>query len=112
MWNPNLIKKLAGTQRQLIETGFNNLKSGGTLVYSTCSCEPEEDEGVISWLLEKYPNAKVDEIKERELPGLKKSEPVLEFEGKNYSIEVKKCIRIWPQDNDTDGFFVTRIIKQ
>jgi 16S rRNA C967 or C1407 C5-methylase (RsmB/RsmF family) len=107
MWNPNMIKRLSGTQKQLIETAFNNLKPGGTLVYSTCSLEPEEDEEVVSFLIEKYKNAKLQEIK---LP-IKRSNPILEFNGKKYNKEVKKCLRIWPQDNDTEGFFVAKIKK-
>ena len=95
-----------------METGLNNLKPGGVLVYSTCTMEPEEDEGVVSWLLEKYSNAKLEEIKEKELPGLKRSKAVLQFGNEKYNPEVKKCLRIWPQDNGTEGFFVARIKKK
>jgi len=28
-----------------------------------------------------------------------------------YNDEIKKCLRIWPQDNDTEGFFVAKIRK-
>jgi len=108
MWNPDMIRRLSGTQRQLIETAFNNLKKGGVLVYSTCTSEPEEDEGIISHLLNKYPDAKIEEI---ELAGLKRSPAVLEFDGEKFNPEVKKCLRIWPQDNDTEGFFVAKIKK-
>ena len=108
IWNPNMVKRLAGTQKQLIETGFNNLKKGGTLVYSTCTLEPEEDENVVSFLLEKYPDAEIQEI---ELPGLKSSPAITEFDGQKYNPEVRKCLRIWPQDNDTEGFFVCKIKK-
>ncbi|MCK4589607.1 MAG: NOL1/NOP2/sun family putative RNA methylase [Nanoarchaeota archaeon] len=111
IWNPNMVKRLCGQQKQLLETGFKMLKPGGTLVYSTCTLEPEEDEGVIDFLIKKYPNAKIDEIKKEELPGLKRSPAVLEFNNKRFSLEIKKCLRIWPQDNDTEGFFVTRIRK-
>jgi tRNA (cytosine49-C5)-methyltransferase len=107
IWNPVMIRRLAGTQKQLIETAFNNLKSGGTMVYSTCSLEPEENEGVITWLLARHNNASLEDIK----LDIKRSSPVLEFEGQQYNPEVKKCLRIWPQDNDTEGFFVTRIRK-
>ncbi|MFH1316413.1 MAG: NOL1/NOP2/sun family putative RNA methylase [Candidatus Woesearchaeota archaeon] len=109
MWNPNMVKKLSGIQRQLISTGFENLKKGGTLVYSTCSCEPEENEAVVSHLLDKYPDAEIEKIS---LKGLKTSESIAEFEGKRFNPEVKKCLRIWPQDNDTDGFFVCKIVKK
>lgn len=107
IWNPNMVRRLCGAQKQLIKTAFENLKLGGTMVYSTCSDEPEEDEEVISYLLDKYDNAKLEEIK----LDIKRSEPVLEFEKKKYNPEVKKCLRLWPQDNDTEGFFVSKIKK-
>jgi NOL1/NOP2/sun family putative RNA methylase len=108
IWNPVMIKRLAGTQKQLIESAFNNLKKNGILVYSTCSLEPEEDEGVVDFLIKKYPDAKLQDI---EL-NIKRSPAILEFEGQRYSEEVKKCLRIWPQDNDTEGFFVAKIKKR
>jgi 16S rRNA C967 or C1407 C5-methylase (RsmB/RsmF family) len=107
MWNPKLASYLAKTQKQLLKTGFNLLKPGGTLVYSTCTLEPEEDEGVVDYLLKEFDDASVCDIK----LDIKRSEPVVSFEGKTYSEEVKKCLRIWPQDNDTEGFFVAKIMK-
>lgn len=107
MWNPNAIKNLSGLQKKLLTAGFNVLKGGGTLVYSTCTLEPEEDEGVVSCLLENFENAKLQKIN----IDLKRSNAVEEFEGKQYNSEVKKCLRIWPQDNDTEGFFVAKIKK-
>ena len=81
---------------------------GGTLVYSTCTLEPEENEGIISYLLEEFSDAKLEKIN----VGINSSKPILEFEGKEFNKEVKKCLRIWPQDNDTDGFFVAKIKKK
>ena len=108
IWNPNMVKRLAGTQKQLINVAFNNLKEKGTMVYSTCSLEPEENESVIDFLLKKYENARLEEI---EVKGVNRSAPVLEFENARYNEEIKKCLRIWPQDNDTEGFFVAKIRK-
>jgi len=107
-WNPNFVKQMAGLQKQLLETAFNLLKEDGTLVYSTCTLEPEENEGVINYLLTNYENAKLEKINLE----IKKSEPILEFEGQAYNPEVKKCLRIWPQDNDTEGFFIAKIRKK
>ena len=105
IWNPDMVRRLAGAQKQLIETAFNILKEGGTMVYSTCSLEPEEDEGVIDFLLGKYENAVLEEIE----IDISRSKPVLEFEGATFKSEISKCLRIWPQDNDTEGFFVAKI---
>ncbi|MBI2651199.1 NOL1/NOP2/sun family putative RNA methylase [Candidatus Woesearchaeota archaeon] len=109
IWNPYMVKRLAGTQKQLIETAFSSLKENGILVYSTCSLEPEENEAVVNFLINKHENARLEEIN---LQGIKRSAPILEFEGNKYSKEIKKCLRIWPQDNDTEGFFVAKIQKR
>lgn len=106
-WNPNSIRMMANQQKKLLAAAFDNLKPGGTAVYSTCTLEPEEDEGVVSWLLGKYPDAKLEEIR----LDLKRSGPVLEFGKEKYNPEVRKCLRIWPMDNDSEGFFVAKIKK-
>ena len=108
IWNPDMVRRLAATQKQLLDVAFSVLRKEGTVVYSTCSLEPEENEGVIDFLLKKYDNAQLEQV---ELNGLKRSEPILEFEGNSYDKEIKKCLRIWPQDNDTEGFFVAKIRK-
>jgi len=107
MWNPNAVRRLSGTQKQLACTAFDNLKDGGTMVYSTCTTEPEENEGVMDYILSKYENAKLQKID----LDIKRSDPVTEFNGNTYTSEVKKCVRIWPQDNDTEGFFIAKIKK-
>ncbi|MGM5485424.1 MAG: NOL1/NOP2/sun family putative RNA methylase [Nanobdellota archaeon] len=107
MWNENMTKKLAKEQVNLITSAYEVLKPGGTLVYSTCSVEPEENEAVISALLDKHDDAEVEPIE----INMKRSEPFTEFNGKGLNGQVKNCLRIWPQDNDTEGFFVARIRK-
>ncbi len=109
IWNPNMITKLAKQQKELAERAFENLKVGGEMVYSTCSLEPEENEGVVSYLLEKFENADVVKVK---LPGLKLAPAVLEFNKQKYDLRVKDTMRIWPQDNDTEGFFVAKLVKK
>ncbi len=108
IWNPLMVRRLAGQQKALIDTAFSLLKPGGTLVYSTCSVEPEENEGVVDYLLQKYCDTAV--IEEIELE-INRSSPILSFEKSSYSPEVGKCLRIWPQDNNTAGFFVAKIRK-
>lgn len=106
-WNPNTIKRFSGIQKQLVDTGIKVLKENGTLVYSTCTLEPDEDEGVVDYIVNKYDNVKVEKIN----LDVKSTKPVTFFENKEYSDEVKKCLRIWPQDNDTEGFFIAKFKK-
>ena len=112
MWNPSMITRLSGQQIDLLTNAWKLLKPGGILVYSTCTLEPEEDEGTISTFLKATKNATLEEIREDELPDLKRSKAVTEFNGQKYLPEVKHCLRIWPQDNGTEGFFVARMKKE
>lgn len=105
MWNPGMIRRLAGLQKKILINAYSMLKPGGTITYSTCTLEPEEDEGVVSWFLDKT-DAEIQKIK---LP-LKSSPPVTKFEKEEYS-GVEHCLRLWPQDNDTEGFFVAKFVK-
>ena len=107
IYNPGMIKKLSYTQKKLILKAYSLLKPQGTLVYSTCSLEPEENEGVLDYLLKKT-DAK---LLPTSLKNLKSSSPILKFENKTYSKEIKKSLRIWPQDNNTEGFFISKITK-
>ena len=50
---PEEIERLRAGQLQLLQKASAQLKAGGTLVYSTCSLEPEENEEVVRrWLAE------------------------------------------------------------
>ena len=108
IYNTGMIRKLGNDQKGLINNAFKILNENGSMIYSTCSLEPEENEEVVDFLLRKYDNARLERIRFR---GLKTSDAVLEFEGRKYSNEIKKCIRIWPQDSDTSGFFIAKIRK-
>ena len=108
MWNPHAVRRLARLQFSLLRAGYACLKTDGILVYSTCTLEPEENEGVVSAFLERQPGAEMMPIK---LP-IKRSEPIRGFGKTEFHEGVKHCLRIWPQDNDTEGFFVAKIHKR
>jgi len=106
MWSLRDVYSLSRLQKDLIFAGYRALKPGGILVYSTCTLDPLENEEVVDHLISNT-NAVVEEI---DLP-VKRTKPIREFEGKTYSEDVKRCLRIHPQDNDTEGFFVAKILK-
>ncbi|MBS3073325.1 RsmB/NOP family class I SAM-dependent RNA methyltransferase [Candidatus Pacearchaeota archaeon] len=107
-WNPNMIKKFSRIQKGLIESAFNTLVVGGTLVYSTCTLEVEEDEEVIQYLIDKFPKQiKVEKIS---LP-LKSRSGLKEWDNKKFDKEILNCAKFWPQDNGSEGFFIARIRK-
>ncbi len=108
MWSPNLVDRMSKIQYKLLKNAFKLLKKGGVLVYSTCTLEPQENEGTVTKLLHENKNAQMQDIK----LDIKRSKPITSFNGQEYAKDVNKCLRIYPQDNDTEGFFVAKIKKQ
>ncbi|MCX6800904.1 MAG: RsmB/NOP family class I SAM-dependent RNA methyltransferase [Candidatus Diapherotrites archaeon] len=97
-WSQKLVQRKAKVQKGLILGAFDLLKPKGEMVYATCSFAPEENEEVVKLLLDKRKNAEVLPV---EFKGVKIRENNL----------CKNCIRLWPQDNDTQQFFFAKIRK-
>ncbi|MEM2204448.1 MAG: RsmB/NOP family class I SAM-dependent RNA methyltransferase [Sulfolobales archaeon] len=97
-------KSLAALVRRQIEilaSAIEILEPGGILVYSTCSIAPEENEYVVSRVLDIYD----DEIFLRE-PSLSIwSRGIEDLWIKRISPEVRRCIRTWPHIHKTGGSF-------
>ncbi|PJA47262.1 hypothetical protein CO172_02450 [Candidatus Uhrbacteria bacterium CG_4_9_14_3_um_filter_36_7] len=53
-WSQKNILKHTKLQRRLLRSGFQALKIGGTLVYSTCTLSYEENEQMVEWVLKTY----------------------------------------------------------
>jgi len=108
-YNPNKLDLLSNLQRKLFENAFHLLKKGGVLVYSTCSIDPEENEFLVEWALNTFKNLTLENI---ELKGIKRGKQIVNFNGKKVSKDIRnKVLRIWPQDNDTGGFFIAKFRK-
>jgi 16S rRNA (cytosine967-C5)-methyltransferase len=57
---PEELKRLCSGQIQLLRQAARLLKPGGTMVYSTCSLEPEENEAVVKEFLAEHPAFKLE----------------------------------------------------
>ncbi|MEK6895926.1 MAG: NOL1/NOP2/sun family putative RNA methylase [Nanoarchaeota archaeon] len=104
MWNPKVVNNLGRMQKKMLASALGCLKVGGTLVYSTCTHAPEENEAVVDFALRNFPV----EVQEINLP-LKCREGIVEWKGEKFNEQVRKCCRIYPQDNDCEGFFVAKL---
>lgn len=108
MWNLNTVKKLSGVQKNLLSSAFEILKPQGTLVYSTCTHAPEENEEILDFMIEKFQN-KIS-IEKINLPNKVNCESgIREWEDKSYNEQVKKACRIYPHKFDSEGFFIAKI---
>jgi len=108
-WGERNIAKMSRIQKGLIVSGFRALCPGGTLVYSTCTIAPEENEAVIAYLLEKFPEAEVMPVSIRHF---KVQDAITKWNGVSFDERVRNCVRILPQDNDTAPFFIAKITKR
>jgi len=61
-WRRDLddIRKLSVKQREILDHASTLVKPGGSIVYSTCSIEPEENSEVVAWFLERHPEFELD----------------------------------------------------
>lgn len=106
-WSLRKIKEMVHKQRGLLLTASRALKPGGTLVYSTCTFAPEENEGVLSWLLRKAPDLSLGEA---QCYDISTYPCITEWFDKKYNSQVKKSLRILPQ-GVMDAFFIAKIQK-
>jgi 16S rRNA C967 or C1407 C5-methylase (RsmB/RsmF family) len=107
-WDPSHIAPLEQLQIELLHSAWQALKPGGTLVYSTCSYNPEENEAVLTSLLKTEPSATVEPIT---ITGIKHHNALTEWQGLQFDPRLKNAIRLYPWDNHSIGFFLAKLRK-
>ena len=85
------IKEKARNQRKFLSEALRCLKQDGTLIYSTCSLEPEENELNMQWLLDNFDDVFLEKI---DFPiGDRALTTVF---GKKLNESISNCLRFWP----------------
>jgi 16S rRNA (cytosine967-C5)-methyltransferase len=95
--NPQDVEKLQVLQRSLLQKVATLVRKNGTLIYSTCTIEPQENENVVTWFLEQHPEfqqAGIEDIIPKEF------------------ITDQGFLRTWPHVHHMDGSFAAKLIKR
>jgi tRNA (cytosine49-C5)-methyltransferase len=106
-WSVAQVKRLQQLQKRIITQAWQLLKPGGTLIYSTCTMAPEEDESVVDYLLRSNDDAEIVPI-ELSLPN--RVDTVKEWNGKMFSPAIQGAMRLKPS-LEIEAFFVCKFQK-
>lgn len=93
--DPKELKKLPEVQRAILDNAATYVRPGGTLVYSTCTVLPEENEDLTAAFLAAHPEFSMEPFT---LPL-----PIGPTRGQ---------VTLWPQRTGTDGFYICRMHKK
>ncbi|MDB5563444.1 MAG: rRNA m5C methyltransferase, partial [Tardiphaga sp.] len=98
---------LTALQRRLLQKAVTMLKPGGTLVYCTCSLEPEEGEQAIAALLASDSGMRRAPVDASEVAGLSE---IVTAEG---DLRTLPCHlpHADPRLGGLDGFYAARLVK-
>jgi 16S rRNA (cytosine967-C5)-methyltransferase len=105
--NAGDIGKLSDLQRRLLDRALALTKPGGTLVYCTCSLEPDENETIVENLLARAPNVRRMPIAATEIGGC------AELISKAGDLRTLPCHFSDSESHfaGIDGFYAARLLK-
>lgn len=99
-WTKYKAEELQGLQREIFESAYRMLAPGGTMVYSTCTFNPEENEQNIAYFLQTYPDLYLKDIPKQF--GIEPGRP----EWADGNPELLKTARLWPHRVKGEGHFI------
>jgi 16S rRNA (cytosine967-C5)-methyltransferase len=91
------VERLSAEQVRLLDSAADRVRAGGTLVYSTCTISPDENERQVQSFLERRADFRVDDLPDA-LAGYANS-------------SAGGFAQVLPHRHGTDGFFIARLAK-
>lgn len=115
-WSPDNVKLCADRQDDILESAATMLKTGGRLMYSTCTFAPDEDEGTIFRFIKAHPEFYVESVS---LTGGMEAGRFQFIEKCEYALnatpeqveQIGKTVRLWPHKVRGEGHFMALLRK-
>lgn len=105
-WSLNIVKENAKRQIAILEEADQMLVKGGTLVYSTCTFSPEENEQIIEQFIQKHPEYIVE--KRPNINGFDSGRINWTTSERE---DISRTIRLWPHKLEGEGHFIAVLRK-
>ena len=96
---PSDIEDIKNLQYKILETSSKYVKKGGILIYSTCTIEKDENINLVNRFLES--NSEFTLIDFKDL-----------VDNQAEVVKATGYLELFPNENDTDGFFIAKMIKK
>ncbi|MDO6713864.1 MULTISPECIES: 16S rRNA (cytosine(1407)-C(5))-methyltransferase RsmF [unclassified Agarivorans] len=98
-WSEQHVESIATLQSELLASALHALKPGGTVIYSTCTLNQQENQQVIDKVNLQYPNSFEPISLSQLFPDCQKA------------ITPEGYLHVWPQRFNSEGFFVAALRK-
>ncbi len=102
-WQPGRIKTDAARQGMILDAAAQLVRPGGVIVYSTCTFEPDENEGAIARFLQRHRDFTIEAIERA--PGFTAGRP----EWADGNPALINTVRLWPHLSVGEGHFIARL---
>lgn len=106
-WNETIFKKAYKLSKSILEEIIPMLKVDGTLVYSTCTLAPEENEAITHFILSNYPDMELVPV-EIDSPYTRRG--IKQFGKQVFRNDVVNTLRCLPSE-ETEGFYIAKFKK-
>lgn len=103
-WHTDYSNECANRQHHILDSAMKMMHPGSTLIYSTCTFAPEEDEQMISWLLNRYPQLTLVPI--HKYAGMDDGRP----EWADGNPALTQAARLFPHHIQGEGHFIAKLV--